>query len=80
MQPARSPQRRDFASKGLMPEFEKVCPGFSTQVTSGSPAQLSQLGTQVSTLQPKSPKTDDGWSPWSGDTCTQVYEKFWGVS
>ena len=41
-----------------MPQFKKACPGCSTQVTSVSSAQLSQLGTQVSTILLKNPKID----------------------
>lgn len=53
-----SPQQIAFVEEGLLPQFEEVCPDCDVTVIKVSSAQLSKLGTQVSTALLKDPEID----------------------
>ncbi len=55
VQQSDSPQQIAYVTDGLMPRFAKSCPGCVAEVISVSSAQLSKLGTQVSTALLKRP-------------------------
>ena len=55
VQQSDSPQQIAYVTNGLMPRFAKSCPGCEVEVISVSSAQLSKLGTEVSTALLKKP-------------------------